>query len=371
MKRSRAAIGTAVVTSTLTSLAMLATSPAANAAAASEPIATNLAGPLQMDVDTSRGEPRVVVAQSFAGLLSRVKEDGSTKVLHAEEGGEVAGVAINGKEIAFLTTSQDHENPAAFLKLRKADGTVRKIANLHVFEDEANPDGEVVYGIRKLDQECSDQIPEEAFGIAPYSGIVESHPYALDNAPGGGWYVADAAGNTILKVGRKGAVRTVAVLRPQKVVVTAEAAEANGLPECTVGKTAFFEPVPTDVEVDRTGDLVVSLLPGGPEDPSFGARGSVVRVDPATGRSEQLADGFAAASNVAVAGRRVFVSELFGGQITKIKPDGRTRPFFEAQMPAAIEWVNGAMYAAIDVFNEEDGGSIVIITPAEQVPVVD
>ena len=41
-------------------------------------------------------------------------------------------------------------------------------------------------------------------GPATYNGIIDSHPYAVANAPDGGWYVADAAGNDILKVSAVG-----------------------------------------------------------------------------------------------------------------------------------------------------------------------
>ena len=75
MKRSRAAIGTALVTSTLTSLALIAP-PAANAATTAETITKWLVGPLQMDIDFSDSGARLVVAQSFAGLITEVTEDG-------------------------------------------------------------------------------------------------------------------------------------------------------------------------------------------------------------------------------------------------------------------------------------------------------
>ena len=55
-----------------------------------------------------------------------------------------------------------------------------------------------------------------------------------------------------------------------------------GMPGCVVGHKFWFEPVPTDVEV-HGGMLYVTTLPGGPEDPSLGARGRVYTVDPDTG----------------------------------------------------------------------------------------
>lgn len=363
MKRSRAAIGIAATT-TLACTALLASAPAVAKPTISDPIISGLATPLQMDVDTSKAIPRIVVGETFAGMLTLVKGDGTKKVLHTEDGAEVAGVAFTGKRIAFLTTSMDPGNPGSFLKVRKADGSVKTVADLRDFEVEQNPDGDATYGILGLDQECEDQLPpaEEA-PLRPYSGLVDSHPYAVAVDPEGGWYVAEAAGNTILHVSPQGAVEVVTTFAPLLVEITADAAEANGLPECTIGRDYATEAVPTDVEVNRDGWLIASLLPGGPEDPSFGARGEVVQVKPATGKVKTIASGFVAASNVALSGGKIYVSELFGGQISKINQDAEVTKFVNASMPAALEWSEGQLFASIDALDEEQGGSLVAITP--------
>ena len=196
-----------------------------------------------------------------------------------------------------------------------------------------------------------------------YKGIVESHPYGLADAPGGGWYVADAAANAILYVAPDGTVDLLSVMPTQPHVVTAKQAEAEELPKCVAGHAYHFEAVPTDVEVDEGGELVVSLLPGGPEGDALGARGSVVRINPDTGVTTVLAGELAGATNVAVDGTDVYASQLFGGQISKIASDGTVSSFFEAKQPAALEWADGKLYAAIKVFNQKQGGSIVAITP--------
>ena len=358
MKRSRAAIGTAALTGAVTSLALLAGAPASTAAV-SETITTGLVGPLQFDVEATGAESRIVVAQSFRGVLTEVHPDGRKRKLYTQENGEVAGVAIEGDTVAFLT-SRFTRKPASFLKVLDGDGNVDAVANLWRYEEETNPDQDLKYGFAKLSKNCKSKLPKGA-GLRPYTGIVESHPYGLADAPDGGWYVADAAGNDILHVSEDGTVRTVAVLPAQRTVVTKAAAEANDLPKCTVGKTFRFEAVPTDVEVDDAGQLVVSLLPGGPEDPSLGARGSVHRIDPATGETTMLADGFAAATNVAIGGSSIFVAELFGGQVTEIDGDMR-RVFSKANTPAAVEWADGKLYALIKVFNQKKGGSLVVLT---------
>ena len=81
---------------------------------------------------------------------------------------------------------------------------------------------------RNLPPSCV--IPPDPEGPPPtYTGIIDSHPYA-SAATRKGVYVADAAGNDVLQVSRKGKVRTVAVLPPQPLVVTADLAKGKGSP---------------------------------------------------------------------------------------------------------------------------------------------
>jgi hypothetical protein len=368
MKRSRAAIGTALVTSTLTSLALL-TGPGATAAVQSAPLAKGLIGPLQMDVEQiGSGPTRVVVAQSFAGLLSEVNDDGTLDTLFASpqtEAGpklEVSGVAIEGDDVAFLTTknvTKKSPKPASHLNVLSG-GTVTKVADLQAFEEEVNPDGETRYGFSGLTQNCKKKLPPP---MKSYKGIVESHPYGLADAPDGGWYVADAAGNSILHVMPDGSVEAVSVLPPQQVKVTKARAAAFDLPKCVIGKKFGFEAVPTDVEVAEDGSLIVSLLPGGPEDESLGARGKVVSIDPETGASTPLAKGFLGATNVAIGGDgTIYVSQLMGGKITAIDGDA-VFTYHEANQPAALEWANGQLYASINAMNFKKGGKLVTLLP--------
>ncbi|HEX5333913.1 MAG TPA: hypothetical protein VFW79_14830 [Cellulomonas sp.] len=82
------------------------------------------------------------------------------------------------------------------------------------------------------------------------------------------------------------------------VPVSADAAAAFGLEPCVVGHDFALEAVPTDMEVGRHGDLVVSSLPGGPEDGSLGANGRVFSLDPRSGNLSQLASGLAGATKI-------------------------------------------------------------------------
>ena len=104
------------------------------------------------------------------------------------------------------------------------------------------------------------------------------------------------------------------------------------------------EPVPTDVELGNDGWLYVTTLPGGPEDPSLGARGAVYRVNPTTGEVQLYASGFAGATGLAVAPNgTVFVAELFGNQVSVITKRGEVSTFADLPSPAGIEWQSGRL----------------------------
>ena len=358
MHRSRTAIGLAALTAATTSAAMFAV-PADAATSDYTTIASGLVGPLQFDVEG----PRIVVAQNFIGTLSEVNPDGTTTTLAQQKNGEVAGVAIHNDIVGFLSTKYG-KTPASFIKTVDSTGAVSTVANLWNYEATNNPDQDVKYGFLGLTKSCKKKLPKGQ-GLRPYKGIVDSHPYGLADDTDGSWYVADAAGNDILHVTSDGAVSTVAVLPRQTTVVSKQAAKSFGFPGCVGGKKFAFEPVPTDVEIDNSGQLVVSLLPGGPEDPTLGARGSVVRVDPTTGAVTDVATGFAGATNVAVdASGSIFVSELFAGQVSEIASDGSSSPYFTGKQPAAVEWADGQLYATINAMNTKKGGSLVMVNPA-------
>jgi hypothetical protein len=323
------------------------------------PVADGFAGPLQIAVGATG---RVYVAQDFAGVLSKVGKNGGVSDLVTAPGTEVAGVAALGDGTVFYTTSigGSEETPPTSTELRRVlpNGHVRTLANLLTYEQTVNPDQVNTYGFEDISPSCAEQLPAEA-GPPTYTGIVDSHPYSAALAPGG-VYVGEAAGNDILRVTPDGTISTVAVLPPQPTVITAQAAAANGLPECTIGLTYNFEPVPTDVEVGPHGMLYVSLLPGGPEDPSLGARGSVYSVNPHTGATHKIAGGFAGATNLALGpDGTIYVAELFADEIAVVQ-GGATVDTIPLSSPAAVEYARGALYASTDVFGN---GAVVKITP--------
>lgn len=302
-------------------------------------LADGLVGPLHLDASGRD----ILVSQSFAGKISRI-HDGVVTDLVSEPDAFTGGVA-NGPfgTVLFLISGQS----GSFLKMRLPNGTVRSIADLGAYEAKNNPDQVNTYGMEGLTPECAQQLPPD-IPFLPYSGEVDSNPYELAVTPLG-TFVADAGGNDILFVTWSGRISTVSVLPPRPYTITAETVAAMGLPNCVSGLTYNFEPVPTDVVIGPRLQLYVSSLPGGPEDASFGARGSVFRINPLTGRSKVIGDGFLGATNLAVAPNgTVYVAEMFGGRISKLTGNG---PVTVAQVtdPAAVQWSCGRLYATTDV----------------------
>lgn len=104
--------------------------------------------------------------------------------------------------------------------------------------------------------------------LNPDSLIVESNPYGIVAGPDGYLWVADAGGNTLLKVDPgTGATELVASFE----------AVPSPLPNPNRGGRMETDPVPTGVAFDADGNLFVALLPGFPFIPGS-AR--VVRVSP-------------------------------------------------------------------------------------------
>jgi hypothetical protein len=329
-----------VAVSALAVAGLTASTIGAAGAVTQKTLAKNLAGPLQLSV-SARG---VLVGQSFGGAVTVVGPDGS--LTNLVEGQAVDAVAWQPGGAALFTSTDPSAADAqgvAQAELRRVDrnGTVHTIADTRAYEEANNPDAGNHYGLQDLDPDCASQLPPGQ-EILPYTGVLDSHPYAIATV-GSTAYIADAAGNDILAVDANGAIRTVAVLPPQPLVVTADQAAANHLPDCIVGKTFNFEPVPTDVEFGP-GGLYVSTLPGGPEGPSLGARGSVYKINPVSGRARRIATGFAGATNLAIGPNgAIYVAELFGNQVSRVV-NGHGVPVVSIKSPAAVEYWNGDLY---------------------------
>jgi hypothetical protein len=357
----RSAVRASVVAATVTAVVVPFSAPALAHETPHSPsievLSTSPIFPFQIAV--SRGG--VYVAD---GALSAVTRLPSTVVANGPTPGEVAGVALGPKgQLAFTTTS--YADGTTTLTVRRP-GKPDLVADLSEFERTRNPDHRVSYGVKNPSQCVTDALSGMGAPVS-YQGEVDSHPYSVASLGDDGWVVADAGGNDLLRVDDRGRVSLLAVLPAQPLTFTQDMASALHLPDCVVGVTYRFEAVPTDVEVGPHGQLYVSTLPGGPESPVLGPRGSVYVVNQHSGRSHRVATGFLGATNVAVSpDGTVYVAELFGGQISVVGRNGKARPLVQLSAALAVEWFKGDLYASTmaptnDSFEPIGTGSVVKI----------
>jgi hypothetical protein len=333
------AVGSALVlgASVLTTSSAIASSPPS-----SERVLATSNGPV-FQIARRKG---VVYFADSSGSIKKITKRGPRLVMAWPE---ITAVEFsrNGKVMAVASG-----NPAPGgtpQRVTLVRGKKRVIAEVGRYEQSANPDGNVTYGITTgASAACKAQVetPQPDGPPGPpvpvtYKGAVDSNPYQLAALRGGAFALADAGGNTILRIGARGRISTIAVLPRQRITLTTAQATALRAPDCA-GETYATEPVPTDVERGPNGSLLVTTLPGGPESPALGARGSVYRISK-HGAVSRVATGFLGATNLAVYKGRVYVTEFFSGNITKFGRGGR---FVRANVPGAvsIEASRGKLY---------------------------
>ncbi|MBB2894622.1 ScyD/ScyE family protein [Flexivirga oryzae] len=314
-------------------------------------LSTSVGAPFNLEVDGSR----LLVADGGAGLVGSVQRNGSITPVVSDVPG-ASGVATRGRSLAYTSTVSNEEtleNFASGLHIRRP-GHRTVYADTTAYEKKYNPDGVNHYGPRSSD-------PCVTGALGPrYTGLLDSHAYSVASDRNG-WLVADAGGNDLLSVSDRGRIRTVATFPAQPAVVTQAAIDELGLPQCTLGVTYDFEAVPTDVEVGPGGSIYVTTLPGGPEGPQLGARGSLWKVNPYTHSVTRIATGFLGATNLALGTHGdIYVAELFGNKISVVH-SGRVSTLVELPGVVAVESArNGTLYAAT-MGSENGPGTIVKI----------
>lgn len=307
----------------------------------------SLITPLSVAVDN---DGTIYVSQNFAGILTKQAPGGSPQtVFTAANGGEVGAVSVQSGVVTFGTTVGDETNHTGRLWQKAGNAPAALLLNTTKYEQKHNPDSIYNYGVFRITKACRAKAPDM---LAKYAGHVDSHPYssAMD---GDTTYLGDAGGNDILKITDAGA-STVAVLPPTRIKLTAARQKALGLPRCARDGVFRAEAVPTDVEVGPDGNLYVTSLPGGPEDPSMGANGRVYKVDPATGDVTKMAGGLLSPVGIAISPTgTAYVSLLFAGVVLKQPQGGTPSLFAQFDAPGDIDYANGKVYVTrTDLMND-------------------
>jgi hypothetical protein len=356
MRRTRIVAATATLALAATTALIL---PAGQAAAPKpQTLAKGLVSPLTAAVDD---DGTAYVTQNFAGLLGKVRKGKKPKVVYAaKNGNEVGGVSVFHGKLVFTETASDADgNPSkSWVKWITASGKVKTLANVRAFENKTNPDKKVTYGVRGISDSCAAQWPTADLGPATYKGVPDSHPYATMQVDEGTVYVADAGMNAVLSISPSGKIKTVAVLPAVPVKIPVEAAIQMGVPDCAVGKTYYGEPVPTDLALGSDKRLYVTTEGGGLGE--MFPLGSVYSVKIASGKVKKVAGGLFAPVGLAIAPNDdIYVSQLFGGKISRIKHgSGKVKTYAKVNMPAAIEWTGDGLYATTNV----------LVGPSEEEP---
>jgi len=142
-------------------------------------------------------------------------------------------------------------------RLALLDGTVYATSGiwLGVVSDEALPNSAAVVKIADGAATEVARVWELEKSQNPDPNILDSHPYGITAGPDGSLYVADAGGNSLIKVDPTSG---------QTDLVTVFGGLPGPFPNPNRGGAMETDPVPTAVAFDGDGNIYVSLLPGFP-----------------------------------------------------------------------------------------------------------
>jgi hypothetical protein len=234
---------------------------------------------------------RFLVAESVSGQVTRVRANGSKRVLFGDAAG-VAGVAAGPSHVFAVLGGADETGPAPDAKYPPSsvlradvDGRhVEVLADLAKYELDHNPDGQVQF---------VDGKPVDALSN-PFSMLRTSR----------GLLVADGGANDVLRVNRQtGRISTFFVPPTVTDVAACLAKDANANPG-TVG----CDPVPTGVAVSGRSVYISTL---GAEVPGAG---KIYKLNARTGRVQRIWNGLTAPTGIAVSSDgTIYVSEVLHG----------------------------------------------------------
>ena len=211
-----------------------------------------LAAPFNLAVSAPRRSTSPTAALNLVGKLKR---DGTIKTIAADQPG-ASGVAPSrtGRRLAFTTTvtnMETFENTASGLQHLGSARQAGVRRHARVRDRRRTPTRSTTTASTTRAQCVHRRASRPPASRSPTQGASTRTPTRWRPGPVG-WVVADAGANALLRVRNEGQhPARCAVLPPQPATITAEAAAALGLPDCVVGVTYAFEPVPTDVEVGQ------------------------------------------------------------------------------------------------------------------------
>lgn len=257
-----------------------------------------LDGPRGLDLD--RHHRRILVTETDGSISVVHRRHGETEVTQVGQvPGGFAPAAVFGSHGSIWAVSGAGDGPGASTLYHWLPGRSepRAVVDLAAYQEE-HPD------------------PDDLEGDAG-----ESNPFGLAALDHHRVLVADAAGNELLEVDRRGHVRSVARFLPRVVEVPEglPATGPGGEPLPPAGTEIPSESVPTSVVVGADGDYYVSELRGFPATPGTSqvwrvdddARRAVC--DPAKPRQRdchRVADGLTSVVDLAVDGKDLYAVTL-------------------------------------------------------------
>lgn len=183
----------------------------------------------------------------------RKGETGTVQTVPTVPGSALNGFAAQGRGNFFATSAGLDLAVGAGL-WHVSHGHARLVGDIEAFETARDPDASV--GPAWKDPAC------EATG--PFSAGPQSNPYHVATLSGNTALVADAAGNSLLRVEKDGDVEVVAVFTPPVAGGGASTSPADWMPLPVPGVAVpcYVQPVPTSVAVGPDGAYYVGELIG-------------------------------------------------------------------------------------------------------------
>ena len=333
------------------------TGSASGAGAARAVLARGLISPLTAGVADNG---TAYVSENFAGMLVKIRPGHTPRpVFHAKKGVEVGGVTVDPGTVTFTLTKGPGGEQAAkrSLVMHLSHGKVTRFANTGAFERNNNPDAGVTYGFRHLNKRCLAKCPSRS----PRGTPASSTPTPTARRPPAARRTSvTRRATTSCGSTATGTSSWSPCCRPCRCGSPSTGPRPTGCPPAPSGHRYFFEPVPTDVEVNGSGGLVVTTLTGATEAPGFGGQSRVYRVDPATGRVSLVTRGLAGAVGLAItASGDYLVSQLFGNELSRVDANsGKVSHVRKVSQPAAVERVGGKVYVTARVLAKKPMGRL-------------